>query len=82
TVCFYYLLPFINYELLGALVLGLIFMTAFISILVINGIDVFENQDGKALLITPLLRNTILPLTNQITTLIIIVIVLLLPIIK
>ena len=82
VVCFYYLLPFINYELLGALVLGLILMTAFISILVINGIDVFENQDGKALHITPLLRNTILPLTNQITTIIIIVVVLLLPIIK
>ncbi len=82
AVCFYYLLPFINYELLGALVLGLIIMTAFISILVINGIDVFETQDGKAFLITPLLRNTVLPLTNQITTLIIIVTVLLLPIIK
>ena len=82
VISFYYLLPFINYELLGALVLGLIFMTAFISILVINGIDVFENQDGKALLITPLLRNTVLPLINQITTLMIIVIVLLLPIIK
>ena len=82
VICFYYLLPFINYELLGALVLGLILMTAFISILVINGIDVFENQDGKAYVITPLLRNNVLPLTNQITTLIIIVTVLLLPIIK
>ena len=82
VICFYYLLPFINYELLGALVLGLILMTAFISILVINGIDVFENQDGKAYVITPLLRNNVLPLINQITTLIIIVTVLLLPIIK
>ena len=82
VICFYYLLPFINYELLGALVLGLILMTAFVSILVINGIDVFENQDGKAHLITPLLRNNVLPLTNQITTLIIIVTILLLPIIK
>ena len=82
TVSFYYLLPFINYELLGALVLGLIFMTASISLLVINGIDVCENQNEKINPIIQLLRNTILPLTNQITTLIIIVVVLLLPIIK
>ncbi len=82
VICFYYLLPFINYELLGALVLGLILITAFISILVINSIDVFENKGGKSVFVTPLLRNTVLPLTNQITTVLIIIIVLLLPIIK
>lgn len=82
TVCIYYLLPYINYELLAALVLGLILTTAFVSILLINAIDVFEKQMSKSLIITPILRSMILPLTNQITTILIIITVLLLPIIK
>ena len=82
TICIYYLLPYINYELLAALVLGLILTTAFGSILLINSIDVFEKQTSKSLQITPIIRSTVLPLTNQITTILIIITVLLLPIIK
>lgn len=82
TICIYYLLPYINYELLAALVLGLILTTAFGSILLINSIDVFEKQTLKSLQITPIIRSTVLPLTNQITTILIIITVLLLPIIK
>ena len=80
-VCFSYLLPYINYEILGAFVCGLILITALISIMLINGIDVYETKDGKHI-ISSMLRNSVLPLTNQITTILIVITVLLLPIIK
>ena len=45
-------------------------------------LDVFEKQTSKSLQITPIIRSTVLPLTNQIITILIIITVLLLPIIK
>ena len=80
-VSFSYLLPYINYEILGAFVCVLILITVLISRMLINGIDVYETKDGKHI-ISSMLRSSVLPLTNQITTILIVITVLLLPIIK
>ena len=82
TACISYLLPYINYELLGSLVLGLILITSFISVLLNNAIEVYSLQNNKDIVVCTTLKNSVLPLTNQITTILIIITILLLPIIK
>ena len=82
TACISYLLPYINYELLGSLVLGLILITSFISVLLNNAIEVYSLQNNKDTVVCTTLKNSVLPLTNQITTILIIITILLLPIIK
>ena len=80
--CVYLLLPYINHEILGALVLGLILITALTSIFMLNTLDAFEKIQNKNVVVLPLIRNTILPLINQVSTILIIIVILLLPIIK
>ena len=107
-LCLYYLLPYINYEILASVVLGLILTTATISIISVNATDIMTRiinarqksmqkdmkpaqiqqsqinlcRDTQLLHIGSILRNCILPLINDVATIIIIITLLLLPLIK
>jgi hypothetical protein len=82
VVAAYLLFPFVNYELLGAFILGLVIMTSFISLVLLNGSDVFEIVSEKAGAKENILKETIVPLTSQITTLIIVLTIIFLPMVK
>ncbi|MBD5398877.1 sodium/proton-translocating pyrophosphatase [bacterium] len=81
-VCFYFLFPYINYEILASFVFGLIVLTSFISLICMNVSDIIDSLFGSKLKICDVTKNTFIPILNQITTLLIIITILLLPIIK
>lgn len=81
-VCLYFVFPYINYEVLASFVLGLIIMTSLVSLIGINAIDVIYSNQSLDMDVNNIIRNNVIPLTNQITTLLIIITILLLPIIN
>ena len=82
SLCFYFLFQYINYEILASFVFGLIILTSFISLICINISDVIDSIFVSKLKICDITKNTVVPIINQITTLLIIITILLLPILK
>lgn len=57
-------------------------MTSLVSLIGINAIDVIYSNQSLDMDVNNIIRNNVIPLTNQITTLLIIITILLLPIIN
>ena len=81
-ICLYFVLPYIKYEILASFVFGLIILTSFISLISISISDITDSLFQSKLKICGIARNTFVPILNQITTLLIIITILLLPILK
>jgi hypothetical protein len=82
VVCVYLLFPFINHELMSAFILGLVITTSFVSLALLNGADVFDMVAPRAGARGDIMKDTIVPLESQITTLLIILTIILLPMVK
>ncbi len=76
SICLYLLYPYIDYEVLSSFIFGLIFITSFISIIGLNLIDVLENKAKQNVEIFSIFKNSVLPIVNHITTLLIIIVIL------
>ena len=81
-VTIYLLFPFVNYELLGAIILGLVIMTSFVSLVLLNGADVLDMVVEKIGPGKNILKGTVVPLESQIATLIIVLTIIFLPAVK
>jgi hypothetical protein len=74
--------PFINHEILAAFALGTVIMASFISLVLLNGADVFDMISEKVEGGSEMLRGAVVPLSSQIATLLIIMAIMLLPMVK
>ena len=79
VACVYLVFPLVNHELLGAFILGLVITTSLVSLALLNGADVFDMMAPKTPAGDDMLKNTIVPLESQITTLLIVLTIILLP---
>jgi hypothetical protein len=78
----YFAFPLIDYEMLAAFVLGTVIMASFISLVLLNGADVFDMISEKVEGGSEVLRGAVVPLSSQIATLLIIISIMLLPMVK